>query len=90
MAAGNNRKENTFKQKGLPEAELLEERPSITEEKKKEEKPKKSDKTPKNKSSKPQKDKEKKEKHRAAEIWGVFSAHNFYANGFTPLDFIPD
>ena len=27
---------------------------------------------------------EKKEKHRAAEIIGVFSAHNFYANGFTP------
>lgn len=26
----------------------------------------------------------KKEKHRAAEIIGVFSAHNFYANGFTP------
>ena len=30
------------------------------------------------------KDKEQKEKHRAAEIIGVFSAHNFYANGFTP------
>jgi len=30
------------------------------------------------------KDKEKKEKHRAAEIIGVFSAHHFYANGFTP------
>ena len=27
---------------------------------------------------------QKKEKHRAAEIIGVFSAHNFYANGFTP------
>ena len=26
----------------------------------------------------------KKERHRAAEIIGVFSAHNFYANGFTP------
>ena len=26
----------------------------------------------------------RKEKHRAAEIIGVFSAHNFYANGFTP------
>ena len=26
----------------------------------------------------------RKEKHRAAEIVGVFSAHNFYANGFTP------
>ena len=26
----------------------------------------------------------RKERHRAAEIVGVFSAHNFYANGFTP------
>ena len=26
----------------------------------------------------------KKERHRAAEIIGVFSAHNFYAGGFTP------
>ena len=61
MAAGNNRKENTFKQKALPEAELLEGLSNITEEKKKEEKPKKSDKTPKNKDSKPKKDKERKE-----------------------------
>ena len=61
MAAGNNRKENTFKQKALPEAELLEEQSIITEEKKKEEKPKKSDKAPKNKNSKPQKGQEKKE-----------------------------
>ena len=61
MAAGNNRKENTFKQKALPEADLPEEQPTITEEKKKEEKPKKSDKAPKNKDSKPKKDKEKKE-----------------------------
>ena len=61
MAAGNNRKENTFKQKALPEAELQEEQPIITEEKKKEEKPKKSDKAPKNKDSKPQKGQEKKE-----------------------------
>ena len=30
------------------------------------------------------KEKEQKEKHRGAEIIGVFSAHNFYANGFTP------
>lgn len=30
------------------------------------------------------KEQEKKEKHRAAEILGVFAAHNFYANGFTP------
>ena len=61
MAAGNNRKENTFRQKALPEAEQLEEQPIITEEKKKEDKPKKSDKSPKNKDSKPKKDKEKKE-----------------------------
>ena len=40
MAAGNNRKENTFRTKALPEAEFLEEQP-IIEEKKKEEKPKK-------------------------------------------------
>ena len=40
MAAGNNRKENTFKPKATPEAELLEEQPIITEETKKEEKPK--------------------------------------------------
>ena len=32
------------------------------------------------------KENEKKEKHRAAEIFGVFSAHNFYANGFTPIE----
>ena len=30
------------------------------------------------------KEKDQKEKRRAAEILGVFSAHNFYANGFTP------
>ena len=41
MATGNNRKENTFKPKATPEAELLEEQPIITEETKKEEKPKK-------------------------------------------------
>ena len=61
MAAENNRKENTFKQKALPETELLEGLSNITEEKKKEEKPKKSDKNPKNKDSKPKNDKEKKE-----------------------------
>ena len=61
MSAGNNRKENTFKQKALSEAEQLEEQPIITEEKKKEEKSKKSDKSPKSKDSKPQKGKEKKE-----------------------------
>ena len=32
------------------------------------------------------KEKDKREKHRAAEILGVFSAHNFYANGFTPIE----
>ena len=61
MAAGNNRKENTFRPKALPESELLVEQPTITEEKKKEERPKKSDKNPKNKDSKPKKDIEKKE-----------------------------
>ena len=61
MAAGNNRKENTFRPKALPESELLVEQPTITEEKKKEERPKKSDKTPNNKDSKPKKDKERKE-----------------------------
>ena len=38
MAEKNNRKENTFRTKALPEAEQLEEQPLI-EEKKKEEKP---------------------------------------------------
>ena len=72
MAAGNNRKENTFKQKALPEAELLEGQPTITEEKKKEEKPKKSDKSPKNKDFKPKKDKEKKETDgRLTRIFGI-------------------
>jgi len=63
MSAGNNRKENTFRTKALPEAEQLEEQPLI-EEKKKEEKPKK-DTTKKSdkptKSKEPQKAKEKKE-----------------------------
>ncbi len=31
-------------------------------------------------------EKEKKERHRFAEILGIFSAHNFYANGFTPVE----
>ena len=30
------------------------------------------------------KEQEKKQKKRGAEILGVFAAHNFYANGFTP------
>ena len=38
----------------------------------------------KNLLSKDIKEQERKQKHRAAEILGVFSAHNFYANGFTP------
>ena len=63
MAEKNNRKENTFRTKALPEAEQLEEQPLI-EEKKKEEKPKK-DTTKKGdkptKSKEPQKAKEKKE-----------------------------
>ena len=29
---------------------------------------------------------QKREKTRAAEIMGVFAAHNFYANGFTPVE----
>ena len=66
MATGNNRKENTFKTKATPEAELSEEQPIITEEAKKgetikEEKPKKatpkkSEKTPKSKETQPKKD----------------------------------
>ena len=63
MSAGNNRKENTFRTKALPEAELLEEQ-IIIEEKKKEEKPKKETTKKGDKSSKskePQKTKEKKE-----------------------------
>ena len=62
MTAGNNRKENTFKPKSIPEPEpdLVEEREIVTEEKKKEEKPKKeapkkSEKTPKSKEPKAQK-----------------------------------
>ena len=54
MAEKNNRRENTFRTKALPETELLEEHP-IIEEKKKEEKPKKE--TTK-KSDKPSKGKE--------------------------------
>jgi len=63
MATGNNRKENTFKQKASSETILLEEQPIITEEPKKEEKTKKetskkNEKSPKSKDSKPQKTKE--------------------------------
>ena len=64
MATGNNRKENTFKPKATPKAEVLEEQIIDTEETKKEEKPKKenpkkSDKAPKDKEPKPQKTEEK-------------------------------
>ena len=77
MATGNNRKENTFKQKATPEAELQEEQPIITEEPKKEEKPKKesakkSEKPSKNKESKPQKANEKpKKESRIKKIIGI-------------------
>jgi S-DNA-T family DNA segregation ATPase FtsK/SpoIIIE len=77
MATGNNRKENTFKQKATPEAELQEEQPVITEEPKKEEKPKKesakkSEKPSKNKESKPQKANEKpKKESRIKKIIGI-------------------
>ena len=77
MATGNNRKENTFKQKATPEAELQEEQPVITEEPKKEEKPKKesakkSEKPSKSKESKPQKANEKpKKESRIKKIIGI-------------------
>ena len=77
MSAGNNRKENTFKSKAAAEAELLEEQPIITEEKKKEgkpkkESPKKSEKTPKNKDPKTQKTNEKqKNGSRIGKIIGI-------------------
>ena len=62
MTAGNNRKENTFRQKSAPEPEYLEEKEIIAEEQIKEEKPKKEtpkkvEKTLKNKEPKPQKPK---------------------------------
>ena len=77
MATGNNRKENTFKQKASSETELLEVQPIITEEPKKEEKPKKetskkNEKSPKGKDSKPQKTKEKqKSESRFSRIIGI-------------------
>ena len=60
MTAGNNRKENTFKKKEIPEPEIIEEGEILVEEPKKEEKPKKespkkAEKTPKNKETKSQK-----------------------------------
>ena len=77
MATGNNRKENTFKQKASSETVLLEEQPIITEEPKKEEKPKKetskkNEKSQKGKDSKPQKTKEKpKSESRFGRIVGI-------------------
>ncbi len=77
MATGNNRKENTFKQKASSETELLEVQPIITEEPKKEEKQKKetskkSEKSQKGKDSKPQKTKEKpKSESRFGRIIGI-------------------
>lgn len=77
MATGNNRKENTFKQKASSETELLEVQPIITEEPKKEEKTKKetskkNEKSPKGKDSKTQKTKEKqKSESRFGRIIGI-------------------
>ena len=77
MATGNNRKENTFKQKASSETVLLEEQPIITEEPKKEEKQKKetskkNEKSQKGKDSKPQKTKEKpKSESRFGRIVGI-------------------
>ena len=60
MATGNNRKENTFRQKAQPEPEFMVEREIVAEEPIKEEKtkkesPKKAEKALKNKEPKPQK-----------------------------------
>ena len=77
MAAGNNRKENTFRPKASAEVSLVEVQPTITEEAKKEEKTKKeiskkSEKTSKRKDAKPQKDKEKKKSDgRLTKIIGI-------------------
>ena len=78
MAAGNNRKENTFRRpKASAEVSLVEVQPTITEEAKKEEKTKKeiskkSEKTSKRKDAKPQKDKEKKKSDgRLTKIIGI-------------------
>ena len=77
MATGNNRKENTFKQKASSETELLEVQPIITEEPKKEEKTKKetskkNEKSPIGKDSKTQKTKEKqKSESRFGRIIGI-------------------
>ena len=73
MATANNRKENIFKTKALPEAEPLEQQTIESEEKKpKKESSKKSEKSPKGKDAKPQKAKEKKESDgRITKIIGI-------------------
>ena len=78
MATGNNRKENTFKKKDIPEPELLEEREIIEEKvekkegKSKKETSKKNEKNTKSKESKPQKNKEKQESDgRLSKIIGI-------------------
>ena len=83
MATGNNRKENTFKKRDIPEPELLEEREIVEEKveekkevkkeaKNKKEAPKKSEKAPKSKESKPQKTNEKQESgNRIGKIIGI-------------------
>ena len=78
MATGNNRKENTFKKKDIPEPELLEEREIVEEKvekkegKSKKETSKKGEKNPKDKESKPQKNKVKQESDgRLSKIIGI-------------------
>jgi len=78
MATGNNRKENTFKKKDIPEPELLEEREIVEEKvekkegKSKKETAKKSNKASKEKESKPQKDKVRQESDgRLSKIIGI-------------------
>ena len=78
MATGNNRKENTFKKKDLPEPEFLEEREIIEDKvekkegKNKKETSKKSERKSKSKESKPQKTKEKQESDgRVRKIIGI-------------------
>ena len=78
MATGNNRKENTFKKKDIPEPELLEEREIVEEKvekkegKSKKETSKKSNKASKEKESKPQKDKVRQESDgRLSKIIGI-------------------
>ena len=78
MATGNNRKENTFKKKDLPEPDFLEEREIIEDKvekkegKNRKETSKKGEKASKSKESKPQKTKEKRESDgRVRKIIGI-------------------